>query len=138
MATADSGFSLTDKFNAALVPPQITCVFTKQISGVTSSSVQQGFIITSSPGDTTFTLQTLAMKYTNTNSGVTSDMYEYFRFLSFRIEFSSDTNKNTLHSNRDFETGIVYMDEYARSSTVLVSEYNTIYIPASVIGDCQQ
>ena len=131
MATADSGFSLTDKFNAALVPPQITCVFTKQISGVTSSSVQQGFIITSSPGDTTFTLQTLAMKYTNTNSGVTSDMYEYFRFLSFRIEFSSDTNKNTLHSNRDFETGIVYMDEYARSSTVLVSEYNTIYIPAS-------
>ncbi len=131
IATAAAGFSLTDKFNAALVPPQITCAFTKQVSSITNATAQQGFAIVATPGSTTFTLQALAMKYTNTTSSVVSDIYEYFRFLSFRIEFSSDTNKNTLHSNRDFETGIVYMDEYARASTVLVSEYNTIYIPAS-------
>ena len=131
MATADTGFSLTDKFNAALVPPQITCAFTKEISSITNATSQQGFGITSTIGSSTFTLQALAMKYTNTAGLVVSDMYEYFRFLSFRIEFSSDTNRNTLHSNRDFETGIVYMDEYARASTVLVSEFNTIFIPAS-------
>lgn len=129
MADADQGYSLTDKFNAALVPPQITCAFTKEISSVTDATQQQGFPISISPGATTFTLQTLAMKYTNTTGGVTSDIYEYFRFARFAIEFSSDVNRSSLHSNRDFETGIVYMDEYARASTVLVSEYNTIFIP---------
>jgi hypothetical protein len=34
-----------------------------------------------------------------------------------------------LHSNRDYEVGIVYLDEYARASSVLVSEYNTVYVP---------
>jgi len=129
IATADQGFSLTDKFNAALVPPQITCAFTKDNSSITNATAQQGFAIVATPGSTSFTLQVLAMKYTNTTGSTVSDMYEYFRFLRFSIEFSSDTNKNSLHSNRDFETGIVYMDEYARASTVLVSEYNTIYIP---------
>ncbi|MCP4255594.1 MAG: hypothetical protein GY775_19745 [Candidatus Scalindua sp.] len=129
IATADQGFSLTDKFNAALVPPQITCAFTKDNSSITNATAQQGFAIVATPGSTSFTLQVLAMKYTNTTGSTVSDMYEYFRFVRFAIEFSSDTNKNSLHSNRDFETGIVYMDEYARASTVLVSEYNTIYIP---------
>ncbi len=129
MATADQGFSLTDRFNAALVPPQITCAFTKNISSVTSSTVQQGFQISGTPGSSSFTIQLLAMNYTNTTGGVTSNMYEYFRFIRFNVQYSSNINKNSLHSNRDFETGIVYMDEYARASTVLVSEYNTIYIP---------
>ena len=34
----------------------------------------------------------------------------------------------SVYSDRDFETGIVYSDEYGRSSTVLVSEYNTVYV----------
>tara|TARA_B100000767_G_C19777477_1_gene543541 strand:+ start:3813 stop:8600 length:4788 start_codon:yes stop_codon:yes gene_type:complete len=129
MATADQGFSLTDRFNAALVPPQITCAFSKNISSVTSPTVQQGFKISGTPGSSSFTIQLLAMKYSNTTGGVTSDMYEYFRFIRFNVQYSSDVNKNSLHSNRDFETGLVYMDEYARASTVLVAEYNTIYIP---------
>lgn len=103
--------------------------FYKNISSVTSSTVQQGFKISATPGSSSFTIQLLAMNYTNTTGGVTSNMYEYFRFIRFNVQYSSDINKNSLHSNRDFETGIVYMDEYARASTVLVSEYNTIYIP---------
>ena len=83
MATADQGFSLTDRFNAALVPPQITCAFTKNISSVTSSTVQQGFQISGTPGSSSFTIQLLAMNYTNTTGGVTSNMYEYFRFIRF-------------------------------------------------------
>ena len=58
-------------------------------------------------------------------------MYEYFRFSSGSVTFSNSFDKSTLHSNRDYETGIVYMDGSARASTVLVSEYNTIFVPAS-------
>ena len=62
-------------------------------------------------------------------------MFEFFRFISGDITFTSDNDTTSLHSNRDYETGIVYMDEYARASTVLVSEYNTVYIePANSIS----
>ena len=36
---------------------------------------------------------------------------------------------NTLRSNRDYEIGIVYTDEYGRMSTVMDAPNNTIYIP---------
>jgi hypothetical protein len=36
---------------------------------------------------------------------------------------------NTLRSNRDYEVGVVYTDEYGRMSTVMDAPNNTIYIP---------
>lgn len=36
----------------------------------------------------------------------------------------------TFRSDRDYEVGIVYLDSYGRSTTVLTSENNTVYIPA--------
>lgn len=36
----------------------------------------------------------------------------------------------TLHSNRDYEVGICYMDDYGRMSTVLTSTTNTASIPS--------
>ena len=38
------------------------------------------------------------------------------------------TNKS-LHSNRDYEVGIVYMDSYKRATTALASRYNTVFVP---------
>ena len=69
------------------------------------------------------------MKFQSSDGGVTTDIYEYYSFIRAVGYFTSDSNKSTLHSNRDFETGIVYLDEYARASTVLVCEYNTVYVP---------
>jgi hypothetical protein len=40
--------------------------------------------------------------------------------------------KETARSNRDLEIGLVYSDEHGRSTTVLVSKTNTIFVPASV------
>ena len=126
---ADEGISLTDRFNAGLVAPSAGgCVFTKIISSITSSVAQEGFAISATSGETTFTLQTLAMKY-STGTTPSTDIYEYFSFSSFRVGFTNNINKSSLHSDRDFETGIVYLDEYGRGSTVLVSEYNTIFVP---------
>ena len=129
IADAAQGLSLTDFFNAALTTPNINCSFTKVLSGINDSSVQQGFRITTSSGSNLVGLQLPAMKFQSSDGGVTTDIYEYYSFIRAVGYFTSDSNKSTLHSNRDFETGIVYLDEYARASTVLVCEYNTVYVP---------
>lgn len=125
---AQDGNSLTDLFNNALVTPAEQCVFVKSNSSITDATAQQGFNVIASPGNTEFDLQILAMKYTSADLGQSTSFYEYFRFVSVEVAFSSDSDTSSLHSNRDYETGIVYMDDYGRASTVLVSEYNTIYI----------
>ena len=56
-------------------------------------------------------------------------MYEYFNAVSAEGLYSLDGSKRSLHSNRDYEVGIVYMDEYGRSSTALVDTDNTIFVP---------
>ena len=46
------------------------------------------------------------------------------------IESTSVGSSPSLHSNRNYEVGIVYMDEYGRSSTVVTSYNNTeVFIP---------
>lgn len=38
---------------------------------------------------------------------------------------------SSVKSNRDYEIGLVYLDQFGRSTTVLTSENNTTYVPAS-------
>jgi hypothetical protein len=56
----------------------------------------------------------------------------------FKLEVASNIDSalptvtnplNTLRSNRDYEVGIVYTDEYGRMSTVMDAPNNTIFIP---------
>jgi hypothetical protein len=46
---------------------------------------------------------------------------------SFDINYSS--NSSSCKTNRDYEVGIIYEDEFNRRTTVLTCPYNTIYIP---------
>ena len=121
IANAALGSSLTDFFNSELIAPT-NCSFGKSNSSI-NSQTQQGFKLTSSGN--TFSLQILAMKFL---SGAT-EVYEYFRIAQGTGNFTSQKDTSSLHSNRDYDTGIVYMDNNARASTVLVSENNTIFVP---------
>ena len=56
-------------------------------------------------------------------------MYEYFNIISSVVTFQKLSSTQSLHSNRGYEIGIVYMDEFNRSSTALVSKNNTINVP---------
>jgi hypothetical protein len=38
---------------------------------------------------------------------------------------------STVKTNRDYELGLVYLDEFGRSTTVLTSDNNTVYVPNS-------
>ncbi len=137
IATADQGTSLTDKFNAIITPPSDGCSFVKQLSGIDDSTTQQPFRITSTPGSNIVGLQIPAMKFFSAGDPTANpvvpdtDLYEYYSIVEGGVQFTSDDDIESLHSNRDFATGIVYMDKYGRSSTVLTSDFNTISVPAS-------
>lgn len=129
MATASSGFSLTDSFNTQVLT-QVG--FTKTLSSINSSTNMQGFgLEIGTPNDTTFKLTSLAMESQNNTGSFTISSYEYFTITNASIQLVTDSDQGSLHSNRDYEVGLVYMDEYARASTVLVSRDNTKFIPPS-------
>ncbi len=136
IATASDGGSLTDSFNNDLAIPSVTCTFTKTLSSINDSTAQQGWAITSTPGSDIIKLQVLAIKFVSAGSAGPpvvnqTDLYEYFRISTASLAFTSTKDTGSLHSNRDFATGIVYLDDYGRASTVLTSNFNTISIPAS-------
>ena len=132
IGNASSGFSLTDSFNEATITP---VNYTKFNSSIDDSSNQQGFRITppATSTATTFSLQTLAIEYVfnNVPTNYTIHSFEYFTVTDANASFTNVLEQGSLHSNRDYEVGLVYMDEYARASTVLVSQFNTQFIPPS-------
>ena len=137
IATASQGTSLTDKFNSIITPPNINCTFTKTLSGIDDTTQQQPWRFTATAGSNIIGLQIPAMKFSSVGDPTANpvipdtDMYEYYRITSGEASFSSDSDVESLHSNRDYATGIVYMDKYGRASTVLTSDFNTISVPTS-------
>ena len=73
------------------------------------------------------------VKYTldPANNPDTGKVYEFYYILSAAASFELLGDVKSLHSNRNYEVGIVYMDEFGRSSTGLVSDNNTVSIPCS-------
>lgn len=49
--------------------------------------------------------------------------------LSLENEAITTLPKKTFRSNRDYEIGIIYTDDYGRMTTALTSKSNTLYIP---------
>lgn len=60
--------------------------------------------------------------------GVTPYALEFFENSVTVASFLDDTTSKSLHSNRDYEVAIEYLDEYERASTALVSTANSIYV----------
>ena len=56
---------------------------------------------------------------------------QYFNLTSATATIQERANTESLHSNRGYEIGIIYMDDFNRSSTALVSPNNTVNIPCS-------
>ncbi len=75
---------------------------------------------------TTINIQSLMMVYEV--GGAKS--FEGLEFLSASFNFSTKNRLESLHSNRDYDVAMVYMDEYARSSTALVSLNSSINVSA--------
>tara|TARA_R110000751_G_scaffold83942_4_gene168264 strand:- start:1969 stop:7683 length:5715 start_codon:yes stop_codon:yes gene_type:complete len=137
--TSCSGFTLTDLFNC-LIPTTLTTstggsgggpgTVSKFESGIDASG-EPVRIVNNTPNSTSLQLQLPAIRFTQDPAfpSVPGSIYEYYKVVSLQSSFSSIGNPTSLHSNRGYEIGVVYMDEFLRSSTALVSPNNTIQIP---------
>ena len=85
--------------------------------------------ITTNPGSSSVSLQLVAAEFDNPLVAPNPDMFGYYKFTAAQADYSSNGSRKSLHSNRNYDVGIVYMDEYLRSTTALTSRNNTIYIP---------
>jgi len=123
--TVDEGKSLTDQISCQVSPP---VGFSSYGYGI--NSLGEGIKIIATPGSSSFSLQMIVMVY-QSNSNPAIFKYEHFSAQFVSAEYISQSDASSLHSNRDFSLGIIYMDDFNRSTTVLVSKNNSIHVPAS-------
>ena len=121
------GTTLTDQLNDAL--PLNLDALTKYSSGISAGG--QPIAIITTPASQLIGLQFIAMRYVNNTASPTFNVYEYYSVTFAEVTYQKINSPRSLHSNRGYEIGIVYMDEYNRASTALVSPNNTVSIPCA-------
>ena len=127
IANSCNGTTFTDTFNCVL--PQTLGTYQKYASGI--SAVGQPIYVVAYPSSNLIGFQFPAMQYANNVITPTNFIYEYYTITYASAIFQKIGNPESLHSNRGYEVGIVYMDEFNRSSTALVSTNNNLYIPCN-------
>jgi hypothetical protein len=123
--TSCDGITFTDNVNCVI--PNTLDALIKYRSGITGTN--QPIFINTLPGSPIIGLLFPAMEYVNNVTTPTQSVFEYYKVNFAQATFQEIANPKSLHSNRDYEIGIVYMDEFNRSSTALVSPLNTQHIP---------
>jgi len=123
--TSCDGTTFTDAVNCIL--PNNLDALQKVGSGITG--INQPVKIITSPASTEIGFQLCAMKYVDNPVTPTGFVYEYYAINFADATFQEIGNPRSLHSNRGYEIGIVYMDDFNRASTALVSPNNAIHIP---------
>ena len=124
------GTSVTDVFNCGIVAKNEW-----QYDGFGVATTDEGFVIQSSPGSGIIGFVVPGLRFQKydqsqmppTPLGIYA--YEYLQAVEVTGLYSLDSARDSLHSNRDYEVAIVYMDDYGRSTTALVDTNNTIYVP---------
>jgi len=126
------GVSLTDKFNCSLTTIQTAPPLWEKV-GTGIDSINQGFTIISSPLELNIIkIQIPAIEFSGTDDpNPVLYAYEYLSDTGTTAVLSKLNSKKSLHSNRDYEVGIVYQDKYLRSTTALVCNNNTVFFPSS-------
>ena len=127
---ACNGATFTDIFNCT-IPNQLsgTPTLYKYKSGVLQ--VDEPIRVISHPIFVTIGFQLPAMLFVDDEDAITHESYEYYRILDASAEYQKVGAPFSLHSNRGYEVGIIYMDEYGRSTTALVSPQNNVHVPCS-------
>jgi len=122
--TSCSGFTLTDDFNCFI--PNTLDSYIKFESGINAPG--QAIEIITSPGSSEIGFGLLAMRFVDNLTTPTTSIYEYYSVTFAEGSYLGVGNPKSLHSDRDYELGIIYMDEFNRSTTALVSRNNTVHV----------
>lgn len=127
VAAACSGITLTDIVNCEI--PTNLDALTELESGIDAAG--EPIKIISSTSSNVISLQLPAMRFVDDVTTPTFSVYEYYQITFADVQYIKVGSPKSLHSNRGYEVGIVYMDEYNRSSTALVSATNNNHVPCS-------
>ena len=127
VANSCNGTTFTDQFNCAI--PNNLDALTKFQSGI--SAAGQAIAIITSPASQSIGLQFPVMRFVNNVVTPTQSVYEYYSITFAQSIYQKINSPRSLHSNRGYEIGIVYMDDFGRSTTALVSPNNTVNVPCS-------
>jgi len=125
--TSCDGSTFTDQINCSITN---LSTLSKWASGI--SDIEQAIKIVTTPGSDEIGLQLVAMKFSDdiNNPSTAQYYYEYYKVIFSDAVYQKISTPRSLHSNRGYQIGIVYMDEFNRSSTALVSNLNdTVHIP---------
>jgi len=125
--TSCDGTTITDEWNCSI--PNTLDSLIKFESGITTAG--QPIEVISSPGSSEIGFVVPAMRFVDDLTTPTQSVYEYYTVTFAEGSFLGIGNPKSLHSDRDYEVGIVYMDEFNRSSTALVSPNNTVHVGCS-------
>ena len=133
IANCSEGLSFTDIFNCSLVTKQMSGgvpAWNKTGSGISNNN--GGFEISVTTGSNILGIQVPAMEFSvESPAGTINRAYEYFENASTEAYITIPGSNKSLHSNRDYELAIVYMDDYGRRSTALTVTNNTVFFDAS-------
>jgi hypothetical protein len=132
--TSCDGTTFTDSFNCnipnILATPNAFGSVTKYASGITAPGEPLA-IVTAGALDTYFDIQFVAMQFVDDPTAITQTITEYYKTISVEGYYQKISSPRSLHSNRGYEIAMVYMDEFNRSTTALVSPFNTEHVPCS-------
>ena len=117
-----NGQTFTDIFYCSI--PADLDTLNKSDGGISAQGPQPIEVI-SSPGSSTIGLKFPAVVFVDDITTPTQTVYEYYDIIFGEVEFAKIGVAESLHSNRGYEIGMVYMDEFNRATPALVSPNNT-------------
>lgn len=127
--TSCDGNTITDQYNcAASQTLGIYSIYTSGITAASTAANPEPIKITAAGGDQ-IRFQFPAFRYVDVQALPTVNIYEYITCTAASASFIKNGNSESLHSNRGYEVGMIYMDEYSRSTNALVSPNNSLYVP---------
>jgi len=135
IANACTGNTWTDTWNCDM-PNNLDTYFAYN-SGITPEAypnVGPINIITDPANVNQFTLQFPAMAWSDCDAASCTPaniVYEYFKIGSVDAQYRELSETESLHSDFDYAVGIVYMDEFNRSSPALLAPEASLHVPCS-------
>ena len=128
--TSCDGPSFTDAFNCSIentiLNTTTSVTYVKYESGIFGPG--QPLDLITVPSSNIFSIQLVAMGYVDDPLAITDEVYAYFSMTEVEAYYEKAGAPRSLHSNRDYEIAMVYMDEFNRSTTALVSPFNTQHV----------
>jgi hypothetical protein len=116
------GNTFTDKFNC-LLPNTLDALLKYGLPVLPMT------IFPMLPSSNIIKIRMPAMRYVNNPASITQYVYEYYKIISYSVSYRGIGVPKSLHSNRGYEVGIIYIDEFNRATPTFCSPNNTVFVP---------